>query len=50
MIGVRYRDDAEARENRGQDALEPVMPVRARFGLVVSDVKPVPRAGDGARR
>jgi hypothetical protein len=36
-------------KNRGQDERKQVMPVRARFVLVVLDLKPDPRAGDVAR-
>ena len=41
--------DNQAGQNRGEGARERVMAVRARFDLVVSDLKPVPRAGEGAR-
>ena len=36
-------------QNRGQDERKSVMPVRARFVLVVSGLKPDPRTGDMAR-
>jgi hypothetical protein len=36
-------------KNRGQDEHKQVMPVRARFVLMMSDLKPYSRAGDVAR-
>jgi hypothetical protein len=38
-----------AGQNRGHDDAKPVMPARERFVLVVSDLKPDPRAGEVAR-